>query len=194
MSKTEVTKQLEDCIYKSTQKMGVFGCFEVTIGFGGRERVDYMTYDTKGIFRCYEIKCTKSDFYSKAKKSFIGNYNYYVLTKELYEEVKEDIPKHVGIYVFSELIKKPQKIELQIDKDILKDSMIRSLAREQDKFRATCDIEYINKLKNKIKKKEKQYRGCENKRIAASNVVYILEDKYNLNALEVREIKRQNGM
>ena len=105
MSKTEVTKQLEDCIYKSTQKMGVFGCFEVTIGFGGRERVDYMTYDTKGVFRCYEIKCTKSDFYSKAKKSFVGNYNYYVLTKELYEEVKKDIPKHIGVYVYSELIK-----------------------------------------------------------------------------------------
>jgi hypothetical protein len=28
--------------------MGVFGCFEVTIGFHGRERVDYMTLDTKG--------------------------------------------------------------------------------------------------------------------------------------------------
>ena len=194
MSKTEVTKQLEDSIYKSTQKMGVFGCFEVTIGFGGRERVDYMTYDTKGIFRCYEIKCTKSDFYSKAKKSFVGNYNYYVLTKELYDEVKDDIPKHIGVYVYSELIKKPKKMELQIKKDILKDSMIRSLAREQDKFRSTCDIEYINKLKNRISNLERSYRDCDRRRISASNVVYILEDKYNLNALEVREIKRQNGM
>lgn len=47
MAKTEVTKQLEDAIYKETSKQGTFGCFEVTIGWYGDERVDYMTYNTK---------------------------------------------------------------------------------------------------------------------------------------------------
>ena len=87
MAKTEETLRLERSIFKATKKMGVFGCFEVTIGFFGKERVDYMTYDTKGIFRCYEIKTSLSDFHSKAKKTFCGHYNYYVLTKELYEKV-----------------------------------------------------------------------------------------------------------
>ena len=81
MGKTEETLQLEKSIFRATKKTGVFGCFEVTIGFFGRERVDYMTYDTKGIFRYYEIKTSVSDFRSKSKNTFCGHYNYYVLTK-----------------------------------------------------------------------------------------------------------------
>lgn len=54
--KTAETVALEKAIRRVTRKTGVFGCYEVTIGFCGRERVDYMTYDTKGVFRCYEIK------------------------------------------------------------------------------------------------------------------------------------------
>ena len=50
--KTEETKRLEMAIWNATNKQGVFGCFEVTIGWFGKERVDYMTFDTKGDFRC----------------------------------------------------------------------------------------------------------------------------------------------
>lgn len=58
--KTAETVALEKAIRRATRKTGVFGCYEVTIGFCGRERVDYMTYDTKGVFRCYEIlRCRK---------------------------------------------------------------------------------------------------------------------------------------
>ena len=53
--KTAETVALEKAIRRATYKMGTFGCYEVTIGYGGKERVDYMTYDTKGIFRCYEV-------------------------------------------------------------------------------------------------------------------------------------------
>lgn len=56
MAKTEETLLIENSIYRETNCQGVFGCFEVTIGWFGKERVDYMTYDTKGIWRCYEIK------------------------------------------------------------------------------------------------------------------------------------------
>lgn len=144
---------MEKAIRKATKKTGVFGCFEVTIGFGEKERVDYMTYDTKGIFRCYEIKCTKSDFHSKAAKSFVGHYNYYVLTKELYNEVKEEIPDWVGVYVNDCCIKNPKKQDISKKEykirrsikgkstkisyswiDMLKDSMIRSLYRDADKY------------------------------------------------------------
>ena len=62
--KTAETVALEKAIRRATYKMGTFGCYEVTIGYGGRERVDYMTYDTKGIFRCYEVKVSKADFHS----------------------------------------------------------------------------------------------------------------------------------
>lgn len=49
--KTDLTLKLEREIWLTTVKQGVFGCYEVTIGQYGRERVDFMTMDTKGIFR-----------------------------------------------------------------------------------------------------------------------------------------------
>ena len=110
--KTEETLQLEKAIRRATRKIGVFGCYEVTIGFAGKERVDYMTYDTSGIFRCYEIKATKADFHSEAAKSFVGHYNYYVLTRGLYEEVKEEIPAWVGIYIGDYCERKAKKQDI----------------------------------------------------------------------------------
>ena len=45
--KTDLTLKLEREIWLATVKQGVFGCYEVTIGQYGRERVDFMTMDTK---------------------------------------------------------------------------------------------------------------------------------------------------
>ena len=112
-----------------------------------------MTYDTKGIFRYYEIKVSKADFHSPAAKSFVGHYNYYVLTRELYDQVKEEIPDWIGVYIGSCCVKKVKKQDLSGKEykmrrsingrsteisipwtDILKDSMIRSLYRDSDKL------------------------------------------------------------
>ncbi|MBT2215854.1 hypothetical protein KK120_08830 [Virgibacillus dakarensis] len=136
--------------------MGVFGCFEVTIGWYGDERVDYITYDTKGIWRCYEIKVSKSDFYSKAKKTFIGHYNYYVLTKELYEQVKDDIPKHIGAYVGFSNVKRARKQELGVDEQVLKDSLIRSLSREFEKQFRSGDPTIVEGLERRLKRAAKE--------------------------------------
>ena len=141
--------------------MGVFGCFEVTIGWYGKERVDYMTYDTKGIFRCFEIKVSKADFNSKAKLSFVGHYNYYVLTQELYEEVKNDIPSHIGVYVGSKysncsLVKRAKKQELLADEQMLKDSMIRSLTRYLDEQLKNNDESYIKQLKRELSRAKRE--------------------------------------
>lgn len=128
--KTEETKRLERAIWKATNKQGVFGCFEVTIGWFGKERVDYMTYDTKGVFRCYEIKVTKTDFHSHCHNSFVGDLNYYVLPADLYEEVKEEIPDFVGAYIERDgtvySIRRARRRMVE-DQDTLKNSMIRSL-------------------------------------------------------------------
>lgn len=150
ISKTKDTLELERAIWNTTKKTGVFGCFEVTIGFRGGERVDYMTYDTNGIWRCYEIKVSKSDFYSSANLTFIGNYNYFVMPERLYEEVKKDIPEWVGVYadgVYS--VKRAKRQELKVDEQILKDSMIRSLFREFEKQYDSKDITLIER-KNRI--------------------------------------------
>lgn len=172
--KTEQTISLERAIRRATRKMGVFGCFEVTIGFFGKERVDYMTYDTKGIFRCYEIKVSKADFHSDAKQSFVGHYNYYVLTKELYEAVKDEIPAGIGAYVGGTCVKRPTKVDIDNAPryeyrrsvggqstiiympytDMLKESLIRSLYRDSDKLLMSGDEQFINRLKARVEKAE----------------------------------------
>ncbi len=162
MAKTDLTLELEREIWDATHKQGVFGCFEVTIGWWGKERVDYITYDTKGIWRCYEIKVSKSDFRSKAAKTFIGHYNYYVMPSELYEEVKDEIPSHIGVYVNRACVKNPKKQELGIDEQVLKDSLIRSLSREFAKQYQSGDPTTIEALGRRLRRMEterNQYRA-----------------------------------
>lgn len=162
--KTEDTKRLERAIWKATNKQGVFGCFEVTIGWFGKERVDYMTYDTNGVFRCYEVKVTKADFHSPCHNSFVGHLNYYVLPRDLYEEIKAEIPDHVGVYVerdgYAYSVKRARRRAVE-DPDTLKDSLIRSLCREVTKQIQNGDPLYIETVNRKISQLE---RECDNYR------------------------------
>lgn len=155
MAKTEQTLELERKIYFATQSQGCFGCHEVTIGWFGNQRVDYMTFDTKGVWRCYEIKVSKSDFHSKAKNTFIGNYNYYVMPKDLYEEVKCEIPDEIGVHTGTEVLKAARKRPLKVAEDILLRSIARSLTRAyRDKMRAD-EPDALTRAKRQIKDAEK---------------------------------------
>lgn len=154
MGKTTTTKHLEKILWRYTQKMGTFGCFEVSIGFGdeyrnGVERVDYITYNTKGEFRCYEIKTSMSDFKSKAKKTFLGHYNYFVMTPELYKEINEKdkwlISPGIGVITISNdsnsafCVSKPSKKQVSYGMSgTLLESMVRSLHRETSKYYETA--------------------------------------------------------
>jgi hypothetical protein len=177
LAKTELTLQLEKEIRKATVRNGLFGCFEVTIGFKTEfpERCDYITYDTKGIWRCYEIKVSKSDFHSKAKKTFVGHYNYYVMPKELYDEVKDEIPSHIGVYIGDWCIKNPKKQELKVDENILKDSLIRSLYRDSEKLMKLDNPNYISQLKSKINKITKKNVDINRK---YQDLVFKVRNKY----------------
>lgn len=202
MAKTELTKRLEDAIIAETQAMGIFGCLEVTIGFFGKGRVDYMTIDTKDIVRCYEIKISKSDFHSKHGHNFVGHYNYYVMPIELYEEVKEEIDKHIGVYVVNEyefrgkkywkatIAKKSKKQELKTEIDVFKNSMIRSLYRDACKIRQCENVDLINRLKNKISQLIKQIENYRMHSYDYKNAIYEelgrdkfreFKEKYKLN-------------
>lgn len=154
MAKTELTRNAEQLVYCHTNKMGTFGCFEVTLGWYGEEIVDYITYDTNSEIRCYEIKVSKSDFKSKAKLSFKGHFNYFVMPEELYDELlseeNDDLRNvslkmwinsyGVGVYVFGgkngwKCIKnaKRRNVTLATTSMIL-ESMLRSTNREMKKF------------------------------------------------------------
>ena len=183
MAKSEDTIRLEKFIQSTTSKVGTFGCFEVTIGFGGKERVDYMTYDTNGIFRCYEIKVSKSDFNSDAKVSFVGHYNYYVLTYELYEFVKHLIPKEVGIYTIGGCMRKAKRNINKVDINTLKDSMIRSLYRDSQKLYKIDDYDLITRLNSKVSTLESKLAKEQRDRQQFENAVY-----YKYGREEVRNL------
>jgi hypothetical protein len=146
LAKTDLTRQAEKCLWHYTNKQGVFGCFEVTIGWYGKERVDFITYSTDNTVRCYEIKVTLADLKSKAKQTFIGDYNYLVITKELWEIIQSDNDLgwkyyYQGILVFSEngvgitSVKKAKKQNVSIGtRATVLESMVRSLNREVGKL------------------------------------------------------------
>ena len=150
--KTDSTKQIEHALWVKNRKMGTFGCFEVSIGFndsyrGAVERVDFIVYNTKGEVYCYEIKVSKSDFNSAAKKTFIGDFNYYVMPKTLYDELSSDKAFRwslydVGVYTIHDnrslelTCVKPAKrkqVALGMKVTVL-ESMVRSLNRETAKL------------------------------------------------------------
>lgn len=158
--KTEKTAELELAIYKATVKQGVFGCFEVTIGWFGHERVDYMTFDTKGIWRCYEIKISKADFKSKAAITFVGNFNYYVMPYDLYQEVKDELPENIGVWSGGGFLKKAMRQGLKVDEQILKNSMIRSLAREFENKVKNNDPDVIKQYKREAERAKREEEQC----------------------------------
>lgn len=154
------TKQLERKLYDAVAcqrgfpgepKNGWHMCFEVAvpphediIPIFNRERVDALCLETHGwdysggVWRCFELKITKSDFYSSAKLSFYGHYNYFVLPTKLYEQVKEDIPNGIGVYCASEdsiafCVKRPKRQEIKIPHEKLIFAMMQRLSREFQK-------------------------------------------------------------
>lgn len=149
--KTTATKDIETRLMRNYRKFNTFCCLEVGIVFKVQrphkrypqhlvtrhvtEICDFMIYEQdKDVFRCFEIKVSKTDFHSKAKKTFVGNYNYYVMPKELYLQVKDEIPKEVGVLdEYINCLKKPRKVDLKYDKEKLLVSMLKSLNRENYK-------------------------------------------------------------
>jgi hypothetical protein len=146
MSESELTKLCKHAIYEASgaRGLGVYGCFEATIGQNvGNERVDFMTMDSEGIFKCYEVKISKADFHSKAKLSFLGHYNYLVMPEKLYKELLKDdvvfagmLVRGIGVYTVSPengmatCVRKAKKKNGFLNTQLLMFAMIRSLSAQ----------------------------------------------------------------
>ena len=152
MSKTLTTVNLEKLLFRCEgKKMGKFSCFEVTFGKrdpwakGTSERVDFVTYENAGnVFRCYEIKVSKSDFMSEAKKSFLGDFNYFVMPRELWDKLNDENNELLRAYLFSgvgvivpsvrqdrlEVVRKPKRKNIALhEKFHMMESMMKSMSR-----------------------------------------------------------------
>ena len=162
------TKELEHLLYKHLWRKGWYGVYECAIPKClcrkvHRERVDMITYETTGIWRAYELKVSKSDLHSDAALSWIGHYNYLVVTEDLVEEAKKILPKDIGIYAacekgnkkWIELARSPRKRELLCSNEDMQFAMMQALSREYKKYRKIKEKEdnYSNKTKKKSKTK-----------------------------------------
>ncbi|WP_025023285.1 hypothetical protein [Companilactobacillus nodensis] len=154
--KTKLTRNLESTLYQYCYEQGAYVVEEVSMP-DKKGIVDTLSYQQlpngEVEWRCYELKVTKSDFHSKAKLSFIGNYNYFVLPQKLYEEVQDEIPTHIGVMIyrafdkkaidlapqtlrtpgFLTIAKKAQYQDLQVEEKPLTAHFVASLFREVDK-------------------------------------------------------------
>jgi hypothetical protein len=145
--------------------MGTFICFEVGIK---NEIVDCLTYNTKNEWRCYELKISVSDFHSKQAKTFVGNYNYYVIPNELLDKVKGEIPDRIGIIVDgNRIVKNPKHQDLLTSEKVLYYSIIKSLYRETEKYikiKQSGNIDEIDRLRKQknqeIANWKHKYKEC----------------------------------
>lgn len=109
----DVTSKLSRSIEKHINPKSdprIYWAREVTFDYFTRNhvRVDYMQFKPinntisgieKGDFYCYEEKSSVEDFNSRNGHNFLGDYNYYVMPREVFEKVKDKIPFGVGVYV-----------------------------------------------------------------------------------------------
>ena len=113
MTRPEITKALSVLTEEHIaphRDVRYYWAKEVTFdhGTGHSLRVDYMMFKPinnsvsgieKGDFYVYEIKSSIEDFRSPNGHNMIGDYNYYVMPQEVYDEVKYEIPYWVGVLV-----------------------------------------------------------------------------------------------
>ena len=151
--KTALTLEMEEALYYYCRENGEIVVEEVTMP------EDQGIVDTLGCrldneqqfeWRCYELKVSKADFRSKAKLSFVGHYNYFVLPEALYLSIKEEIPEQIGVLVYHQYLAekhelpgyftvavKAKRQALQVNEEALLFRLIASQAREVGKAKQT---------------------------------------------------------
>lgn len=133
--KSDKTFEMEEIIALATSRPNRIGCAEVALDDEGV--VDYICMDLGGeqVVRCYELKITKSDFLSDAKKTFIGEFNYYVIPAELWMDVKNYVEPGIGVWLISPsgkpfVKKKATRMRCKMSKKRLVVKIMRALNRE----------------------------------------------------------------
>ena len=154
MSRSEITAFLSECLEKPLDPHNdprIYWAKEVTFDYatGNAVRVDYMKFQPvnntvsgieKGDFYCYEIKSCVEDFKSKNGHNFIGDLNYYVMSEDVYEKVKQLIPYDIGVlnpdgFGGLEVVKKARRQDRSKPTSEMLMMMYRSSRREVVKIR-----------------------------------------------------------
>lgn len=169
MAKTQETLDLENALDQRSRERREYGCKEVTIGFAhdshGDEIVDYMSMDSRSVFRCYELKVSVSDLKSDARKSWYGDYNYLVCGMDLWNQqpaFENYIPPYAGILAGPDLIVKRKAQKRNIpdqQREMLKDSLIRSVFWKMDQYRNAENLKAMHELKHSLEALQQEYEA-----------------------------------
>lgn len=106
---TQTLSALTEKLINPRSDSRIYWAKEVTFDYASMNpiRVDFMRFKPmnntvsgieKGDFYCYEVKSSVADFQSKNGHNFIGDFNYYVMPREVFESVGAKIPYQVGVY------------------------------------------------------------------------------------------------
>lgn len=124
-NRKETTKYLSELLEKYINPHNdtrIYYAKEVTFNYGMKDecRIDYMKFKPKnnsisgieqGIFYAYEIKSSIDDFHSGHGVNWnIADMNYIVTTREVYEQIKNELPYWVGFMTSSDDIWKSMKV------------------------------------------------------------------------------------
>lgn len=113
MSRPQITAVLSLSVQQyinSNNDPRIYWAREVTFDYATSNavRVDFMRFKPvnntvsgieKGDFYCYEVKSSAEDFHSKNGHNFLGDFNYYIMPEDVFEEIKNEIPYGVGVLV-----------------------------------------------------------------------------------------------
>lgn len=155
MNRKEITQQLSEALeyYINPRKdPRIYYAKEVTFNYGSLDecRVDYMlckpinNYTTDGIenstFTAYEIKSSVADFNSGHGCNWhIADKSYLVTLHEVFEQVKDQLPDHVGCMVLTgsyiKVVKRAKKFNRTKSTSEMLLMMFRSSNRELYKMR-----------------------------------------------------------
>lgn len=172
--KTPLTLQMEETLYYYCRENGEVVVEEVTMpeDQGIVDTLSCRLVEENFEWRCFELKVSKADFRSKAKLSFIGHYNYFVLPEALYAAVQEEIPPAIGVMVYHAYIdqeevpgyftieKKPRRQELTVAENALLYRLISAQAREVGKAKRTARglrVFSTDQLYEELKKRQPEY-------------------------------------
>ena len=119
---------------------------------------------------CFEIKISVEDFCSKNGHNFVGNLNYYVVPKQLVNNIKDKVPEGIGIFAYEETSDKLFKI---------KDSQYRTITE------ADYNWFLLSIINKQTKRNEKELKDLRNE------IHKLKYDKWVVKSILAEAIKNQ---
>lgn len=167
------------CKFNHNEKLTLNECRDDS-GIRCMYRHKLITKDNVRCVACFEIKISIEDFHSPHGHNLIGNLNYYIVPKDIYNTISKEILDNIGIIVYEEhsdrfLIKKDAKYQeiSESSYNWFLQSIVNKITKKTSK--------YIYSLENSIGELNSKlyYILCKLKNCKEINSYYEIDDIIN---------------